>query len=153
VAGDYTRLQPVVRPRSVDQARDATEQRQAADAWARWDTACKQVPAARALLAEVDRQLLEVEANLAAAERALEAAHAAYVLRTTGGQLLLTPTGQPTYMTHQDEEDRDPGLVVARAERTKWIQARGQLWRHADQARAVIAHAESQRPPGERPKG
>jgi hypothetical protein len=145
---------PVLQPRSLDEAAEGQARRVVEEAWAAWDKAVEEAPAARARLEQIARLLPEVEAQLAVATRGLEAARAAYVRRLLGpgGGMLMGPTGEGTYMTHEDEENRDPGIVVAKAERQTWIDARSRLWQHAENARAVIAHAESQRPPGQRPR-
>ncbi len=153
----YTKVQPVVEGGwgGRDPTGDAEQRKHLREAWAAWDQAVKDAPAARELLRRVDEQLPLVEANLAAADQKLEQARAAYVLREVigpGGEVLADPEGRPMTMTHEDEEARDPGIVLAQAERTRWVQARGRLWGWADAARAAIAHAESQKPPGERPR-
>jgi hypothetical protein len=104
-------------------------------------------PQARAFLEQAPGLLEELEANLARADEAVAQAKDAY----HGPPVLADAAGRALVMTSEAQENTDPGIVTAKAERSRWVVARSRVWQRQEAAREVLSIAEGRRPPGERP--
>jgi len=150
-----TLIRPVIlsAPRSPEA--QAEERRRRTHAWEAWDAAVRFVPAARAELRWIEEEgLPSIEREIVQADAGLDAARAALFARRARelGNTVPEVEGLPALMFDHEEEDADPGIVAARANRTKWIVGRGRLWDRRQELGRLISHAEHQMPPGERPR-
>lgn len=130
---------------------EAQARREHLAALAQWQAARDRQATTEALLRRIEDELLpQIESDLGTAEAQLEAARWQFFMKTarTYGGPLVEVDGRPALALDLGEEEKDAGVVAARAHVTELRAGRNRLLERQSLLRGELAAVASGPPPG-----